>query len=319
MRQRITIIVAILVFLLVVVLMVRDMYHQKELTSNPYEYSVDNYKHIDADEFCYELGAEIIADFNNLNAISIDFEDKIFIADSNTVHVFNKKLEAISKFNIESEINCIYSGDKGRIYLGIGDHVEVWSMEGKRLEVWDPFDEKSIITSIISTDLFVCVADAGKKLLLLYDHQGILIKEMGKKDGLERKLGFVIPSPYFDVDVSREGHFWATNPGMHSLEAYDFNGRMISSWKKTSMQMDGFSGCCNPTHFAFLSDGSFVTSEKGLVRIKIHEPTGDYRCAVDGPLSFDEKETGLDIAVNSEDEIFVLLPSEKKIRKYIRK
>jgi hypothetical protein len=85
------------------------------------------------------------------------------------------------------------------------------------------------------------------------------------------------------------------------------------------MDLDGFSGCCNPIHFAFLSDGGFVTSEKGLVRVKIHEPTGDFRCAVDGPLSFDEKESGLDIAVNSEDEIFILVPTEGTVRRYTRK
>jgi len=292
------------------------MYHQKELTSNPYEYSVDNYKHIDAEEFCYEIGDEIRADFINLNAISIDPEDNIFIADSNSIRMFNKDLESIGQFKVNEEINCIYADENGRIFLGINDHVEVWSKEGKRLKIWDSFDDKSIITSIISTDQYLCVADAGEKLLLLYDLQGELIREVGKKGGKERKLGFVIPSPYFDVDVDREGNFWATNPGLHTLEAFDINGRMISSWKQSSMQLDGFSGCCNPTHFAFLSDGSFVTSEKGLVRIKIYEPTGDYKCAVAGPKSFDDKETGIDIAVNSKDEIFIIVPSEKKVMKF---
>ena len=316
MRQRIIIGTTILFFALVVFLMVRDMYRQKVIDSNPYEYSVENFKQIDSTQFCYEKVAQLNGNFFKVKAIAIDQNDQIIVGDSTTLKIFDKSFEPIADFMVDDEIRCIHAGDQNELFIGFTDHIEIWTPDGFRRAKWNRYDESSIITSIVSTEEWVCVADAGTKRLLLYDKKGNLIRSMGEKGGEERKLGFIIPSPYFDVDVSRDGHFWATNPGIHSLEAFDTTGRMISSWSKTSMHLDGFSGCCNPTHFAFLSDDSFVTCEKGLVRIKIHEPTGAFRCAVDGPLSFDEKESGMDMAINSEDDIFVLVPSEKTIYKY---
>ena len=68
---------------------------------------------------------------------------------------------------------------------------------------------------------------------------------------------------------------WVVNPGMHAFENYEFDGDLRAFWENTSMKIDGFSGCCNPAHFTFLPDGSFVTSEKGLVRVKVHKPSGE--------------------------------------------
>ncbi|NJO93063.1 MAG: hypothetical protein HC831_31980 [Chloroflexia bacterium] len=78
--------------------------------------------------------------------------------------------------------------------------------------------------------------------------------------------------------------------------------------------MDGFSGCCNPSHAALLSDGSFVTAEKGLERVKIHNANGDLKCVVAKPNQFIEGTVGLDLAVDSKDRIFILDPEKKMIR-----
>ena len=82
------------------------------------------------------------------------------------------------------------------------------------------------------------------------------------------------------------------------------------------MQWDGFSGCCNPSHIALLSDGSFVTSEKGLVRIKIHAPNGDFLCAVATPHDFEEDIAGIDLAVDSKDNIYAIIPKTNELRVY---
>jgi hypothetical protein len=306
----------VLVLLLAIGLMVWDMYQQKELDSNPFEYSIDQFKKIEVNQYCYELTGELKADFKKLKAVTIDQDDQIIVGDSATITIFSKAFEPIQSFDLEGEISCLHAGQDGLLYAGMNGHVEVWNKAGKMVEAWPSVDLGSIITSIVSFEDQVFVADAGKKLIHQYNVDGAFIKSFGKKDSVDRKFGFLIPSPYFDVDLDREGHIWATNPGLHTLEAFTDDGRFVSSWNRTSMGLDGFSGCCNPIHFAFLSDGGFVTSEKGLVRVKIHDPTGDFRCAVDGADSFDEKETGLDIAVNSLDDIFILVPSEHAVRKY---
>ena len=100
------------------------------------------------------------------------------------------------------------------------------------------------------------------------------------------------------------------------LTDYNKYGEMVSSWKRTSMQLDGFSGCCNPSHIAMLSNGSFVTSEKGIERVKIHLPSGEFSCVVASPDQFEPETRGLDLAVDSEDRIFVLDPKKKLVRIY---
>lgn len=80
------------------------------------------------------------------------------------------------------------------------------------------------------------------------------------------------------------------------------------------MGIEGFCGCCNPTHIAIQEDGSFVTSEKGLARIKIYNRLGELASVVAGPDQFLEGTEGMDLSVNSKGQIFVLDPKQKTVR-----
>jgi len=134
--------------------------------------------------------------------------------------------------------------------------------------------------------------------------------KIGRKDSIAGIDGFIIPSPYFDIAIGRDGELWVVNSGMHQLESYDKEGNQISSWKKTSMRLDGFSGCCNPSHIAILPNGSFVTSEKGIERVKIHEPSGKFKSVVAAPQQFEKGTRGLDLAIDSENRIIILDPKK---------
>ncbi len=68
-----------------------------------------------------------------------------------------------------------------------------------------------------------------------------------------------------------------------------------------------------------LSNGSFVTSEKGIERVKIHKANGDFECVVAASDQFVEGTTGLDIAVDSKDRIFVLDPVKLMVRIFEKK
>ena len=179
---------------------------------------------------------------------------------------------------------------------------------------WDIINDRVVITSIAIADSSVFVADAGNKIVYHFDLAGNLINEIGRKDSTQGILGFFIPSPYFDVAIGRDDELWAVNSGRHQLEAYNSDGHLISSWVKRSMTLDGFSGCCNPSHIAILPDGSFVTSEKGLVRVKILGPSGALKSVVAGPDQFEEETRGLDLAVDSQNRIIILDPKRGLIR-----
>ncbi|MEE9460788.1 MAG: hypothetical protein V3V53_03100, partial [Bacteroidales bacterium] len=78
--------------------------------------------------------------------------------------------------------------------------------------------------------------------------------------------------------------------------------------------IDGFSGCCNPAHIAIMADGSFLTSEKGVVRIKIHKPSGELSTVVAAPDKFREDGEAPDVAVDEEGIVYALDYDRNMIR-----
>jgi len=116
-----------------------------------------------------------------------------------------------------------------------------------------------------------------------------------------------------------DGFLWAANTGRHSLENYTLDGDFRSSWGESGMEIQGFSGCCNPSHFVILEDGSFVTSEKGLPRVKLYNRIGDLISVVAPTERFLEGTVGLDLAVDSAQKIYVLDPLQKLVRIFAKK
>ena len=85
------------------------------------------------------------------------------------------------------------------------------------------------------------------------------------------------------------------------------------------MGIEGFCGCCNPTHFIILEDDSFVTSEKGLPRVKMYNRIGELVSVVAPTDQFVESTVGLDLAVDSSQRIYVLDPMQRLVRIFEKK
>jgi len=313
-QNKLIIAVAIIFILAIVAFMAWDFFGDNKPEKNVYEYNLDNYNEVDTNLIDYTEIQQINPDIEVINCISVDFDDNIYVAGDSVINIYNSAGILINEILTNSDATCITVDQDNNIYLGAKDHVEIWDTNGSRKSTWESFNEKSIITSIAISDSNVFVADAGNKIIYHYNIVGKFINEIGRKDSLSGIQGFVIPSPYFDVAIGRDGEIWAVNSGRHQLEAYKADGSLISSWKKTSMGLNGFSGCCNPSHIALLNDGSFVTSEKGLVRIKIHKPSGEFSSVVAAPDNFEKGTRGLDLAVDSKDRIIVLDPKKGIIR-----
>jgi hypothetical protein len=313
-RQKLIILIALLLLLAIIFLMVKDFFYENERTeNNPYSLQLDKFKHVDEDQLCYYESSAFTPDAKMLKGIAVDLNDNIYVTGDEIVQIFNSTGKLITTFPTGKEIGPLTVFNQ-QIYLSAKDHLEIWSTNGELIHTWKTPKEKCLITSIAVSESSVFVADAGNRIVYHYNHSGELINEIGRKNKEKGIPGFFIPSPYFDLLIGRDDELWVVNPGRHAFEAYKPNGELISTWSKTSMQLDGFSGCCNPSHIAMLSDGSFVTSEKGLVRIKIHEPSGDFKCVVAQPHIFDNDTRGLDLAVDSEDKILVLDPKERLVR-----
>jgi hypothetical protein len=317
MKKKIILFAAIVMLLGFAAWMVMDLLHNDKLPEqNPYAYDLKSLGPPDSLPRFKELGPVKPA-LAEISGIAADHQGRIYVCGKGGAEIFDSAGKEMQRFTIPGSAGCIALLPDGNLLLGMTDHVEQWSPAGMRMAEWKPADTSSVITSIAANASFVYVADAGKKIVYQYDHKGNLLSRIGEKDP-ERKIpGFIVPSPFFDVGISPSGDLWVANPGRYELEKYSPEGSLLSHWGESSMALEGFAGCCNPSHFAFLSDGSFVTSEKGIVRVKICYPDGRFRYLVAGPESFEEGTKGLDLAVDCRGRILVLDPYKHLVHIFI--
>jgi len=314
MKQKIIIISAIILLLALVAFMVKDFFFSKPESRNPYEFELDNVRTGDTSMAAYAETSQIKTTLEEIHGLATDASGKIYVSGKDGVEIFDASGNAESKFKIDGIAQSITVNEKGDILLGMLEHIEIWSTTGKQLSKWPSFGPDAVITSIAVKGNDVFVADAGQKVVYHCDLKGNLINKIGLKDPATGVPGFIIPSPYFDLGISKDGNLWVVNPGRHSFEKYAFDGTLLTSWNKASMAMEGFCGCCNPSNFAYLNDSLFVTSEKGIERVKIYNTNGTFLAVVATPDQFEEGTTGLDLAVDTQNRILVLDPVKKLIR-----
>lgn len=275
-----------------------------------FDYSLEDYRKVDPALVKYAETDPIVPAVTNLSALAIASDGKVYVAGVNALEIF----PGAKMVPMDGTPTCLAVDDDGTVFAGLRDHVERISMDGNKT-AWPSPDEKAFLTSIAVDEWYAYVADAGSRRIWRYKKEGGAPHEIGKKDWANDVRGFNVPSPCFDVAISRtDGSIWAVNPGYHALENYRPDGMPLSRWENASFGIGGFSGCCNPSHFALLSDGAFVTAEKGLPRVKIHNLDGSLRCVVAAPDQFDEGVDGLDLAVDAGGRIYVLDPARNQVR-----
>jgi hypothetical protein len=180
--------------------------------------------------------------------------------------------------------------------------------------------EDAFLTAMAIKDTILFAADAGNRCV--HKISTINGKTRGRIEGKTSMAdlhGFIVPSPTFDLIINPDGELWVVNPGKHSFENYGEDGQLRTYWENSSAYIDGFTGCCNPAHLAVLSDGSFVTSEKKLVRIKIHKPSGELAAVVAPPDKFLVDGQAPDITVSPEGVIYALDLDQKMVRVFEKK
>lgn len=314
MKQKIIIISAIILLLALVAFMVRDFFFSKSDNTNPYEFELNNVRTGDTSMAVYSETGQIKSSLEEIHGIATDNSGKIYVSGKDGIEIFDPSGKAVIKFKIDGTAQCIAINENGNIFIGVQDHVEIWDKRGNLLAKWVSMGDDAVITSIATKGENVFIADAGQKVVYHCHVKGYLFNKIGLKDPATGVPGFIIPSPYFDLGISKDGKLWVVNPGRHSFEKYKFDGTLISSWGKASMSIEGFCGCCNPSNFAFLHDSLFVTSEKGIERIKIYGADGTFLSIVATPDQFKVGTKGLDLAVDMQNRILVLDPVKMMIR-----
>lgn len=279
----------------------------------------------------FTQSSQIAVPLKKLRAVAVGPKDRIYVAGDQAVHIFLTDGSPHTVIQTKGDPRCLAVGGKahvvpGRLYVGTEKDIEVFSPSGEAVSVWPLEDDKTLLTSIAVAVDAVYVADAGNKVVLRYDKDGKLVASIGRANPDREMPGFIVPSPYFDVAVSPIGELHIVNPGARRVQMYTPDGELGGYWGKAGAEIEGFFGCCNPAHLAILSDGRFVTSEKGIPRIKVYDILGDFESVVAGTkeLGISESAAGdarankdnriFDIAADSFGRVLVLDRAKKRIR-----
>jgi hypothetical protein len=282
------------------------------IEENPYSMKMDSLGEIPTDKFCSTNYSSIQLQGTKSEAIAVDKYNNIYASNDKKILCFDENEKLVS------EIKCDFTATalactSNKLIAAFTNEIYIFDADGKQLKNWKLENEKSYITSLAAIDGKIYAADAHAAKVYCFSEEGKLLKTIGQTTDKKELTFFVLPSYYFDVAIGTENTIWIANTGRHKLVQLDADDQIISNWGETSSAVDGFCGCCNPSNFALLRDGSFITAEKGLVRVKKYSKNGEFECVIAGPEKFKEDAKGLDIAIDSNDRIFVLEPEAMKI------
>ncbi len=285
-------------------------------SSNPFAYDLTHLQTTDPKLIAYDEITRWRSPHPEARRLCLLPDGRLLVASGNYVTVMKADGQRGLEIALTGPARALAGAKDGMIYVGLRDHIEIFDAKGQRKASWDSPGQKTWFTGLAVSENDVFAADAGGRVLLRYDRSGKLIKRIGEKNTERNIPGFIIPSPFFDVELHRDGLLRVNNPGRHRVEAYTAEGDFEGAWGQPSMAITGFCGCCNPINLALLPDGKFVTCEKGLPRVKICSATGEFESVVAGPESFVENAKacgpadctagGLDAVADAQGQIFIL-------------
>jgi len=303
------------------------------VTAPPYApaYSSNPAKPSPMPESPYQLVGVITSGWVRAEWLYFEVPDRLWIGSSDAAFGVDLKGQLQTRMALPAGARAMTADPAhGCYYVALTDRVVVVKAGGEKGAEWVSPGRRAIFTSLACDDRFVYAADAGQRVVWQFDKStGELLMRLGLRDPEQDIPGFIIPSPYFSLALAPDGLLRVVNPGRHSIEAYTADGHLEMRWGRASWNIDGFVGCCNPSYLAIMGDGRFVTSEKGLRRIKVYDAQGRFESLVATPEQLasgnavPESETepcpvAVDPRSTGDGRIWVLIPGTGLIRVFNR-
>jgi hypothetical protein len=280
---------------------------------NPYKLDLDQFRKADSTTILYHETITFPVNVESPKGIALSGKQILVVAEKHLLR-FDYAGKELSRIALPDTANCIAADTHDKIWIGMLHTVASFDQDGKLQNMWKRFDDNAVITSLAVSQKVIYVADAGNRIVYQCNSDGKILSRIGEKNELKGVPGYIIPSPYFDVAVDDNGYLWVANTGRHSLENYNSDGSMRTSWGVASVKIEGFIGCCNPAQFALMPDYSFVTAEKGIPRIKLYDQHGTLKGIVAAPDKFEKGWYAPDLAVDADERILALDLDRKQVR-----
>ncbi|MCD4711156.1 MAG: hypothetical protein K8R52_09940 [Bacteroidales bacterium] len=305
-KRSLTVVVLVIVVIILGVIVVDFLGNRPDHRGeNPYALKVDRYREVDPELISHKeirnfsLGLLIATDMSYNN-------QALYISGNSSLAVISLDGSLSTLLEIPPRATCL-EVDEQHIFIGFGTYVAKFSHSGELLQQWADLGDRTVITNLAIKEDKIFIADAGNRRIVIFNREGEQTGIFEGKAESEAGHGFIVPSANFDLAVNSFGELWVVNPGKHALENYTDDGHLRGFWESLSFEIEGFLGCCNPVRITTMPDGSFVTSEKGLVRIKIYDQSGKLKSVVAPPDLFNgEKGTAPEVCVDENDVVYAL-------------
>ena len=280
-------------------------------TTDSFRYPLEDLQAVPREMIGFQETASMAIPLETSRSVAVDGDGRIAVAGDRRLLIYTDG-RLSHDYPFDEPVQCAAADEESDWYVCLASRVEKISLSTEAPVVY-PFRSKNVLPlAMIVVDETIWIADAARKTLWRRDISSKSPADWTSIPG-DRKH-FVIPSPFFDLAQGRDGQIWVVNPGRHQVENVSLDGRIRGSWGVASMEIHGFCGCCNPTHLALTPGGGFVTSEKGIARVKLFSPAGDLESVVATPADFDPGTTGLDLAVDDAGRVMVLDPVRRAVR-----
>ena len=253
-----------------------------------FTYDVARFQTSDPALLRYEEIARFAVGLERARNLTVAPDGAIFVCGTGGIRKFSPAGQPVLTIPLDPPVYALALRPSGEILAGQPGKIQVLDAAGAGVAVWDGLPDGLLPTAIALAGETVFVADAGNRVVHKLDGAGQQLAVIGARDPQHKRRGFVVPSPYFCLRMAPDGLLRVTNPGEHQIEAYTLEGEFELAWGKASFAVDGFCGCCNPVSFDIFPDGSFVTCEKGLPRVKLYNSQGEFSGLVAGPEAFPE-------------------------------
>jgi hypothetical protein len=247
-----------------------------------------------------------------LSGVGFGPRDAIHALGDDEVRVIEADGRVARSWRAPANATCLGVAPDGRVAVGSPGRVDLFGDTGGHIGgfVAGTRDRAADITAVRLVGDAVLVADAAARVIRRYDLRGT---EQGVIGAQNKTGGFMLPNKSLDFDVDAAGVVHATDTGRHQVTSWRLDGTLVASFGKFGMaRPEDFVGCCNPVNVAVAPDGSVVTAEKVVARVKVFAKDRTL-LAVIGPEHFDPMCRHIHIAVDSTGRIAAADPERRTV------
>ena len=146
--------------------------NSRSVQENPFEYNIENFKHIDPELLKYTEIRQIPLSFQQVSGIAVDCEDNIYVTGDESVLILHNDGQVKSTISTGQTPLCLDVDKNGDLFLGMKNHIEVYKRDGIKKAQWENMGVKAHVTSLKITDEYIFAADAGNRIVRKFDKSG---------------------------------------------------------------------------------------------------------------------------------------------------